>query len=118
MPEVQASYGIDIQDEVKCGLVTLHVQEDMSRHHLIMHVSRLDTFCKIREEMRGVAGASETPQAVKGLMLVQIGAAKGEGCKKGKKSTDVQDKGKGELLQAEKERDDAKKLAEKKKDKH
>ena len=31
--------GIDIQDEVKCGLVTLRMPDSMLRHHLIMHAN-------------------------------------------------------------------------------
>ena len=91
--------GIDSQDEVKCGLVTLHMQDEMLRHHLIMHASKLDTFCKVREEVQ---------------VVMQIGTVKGKGKKEG---TDVKGKGGGELVQAEKKKDDAKKLAEKKKEK-
>ena len=54
--------GIDIEDEVKCGLVTLHMQDDMLRHHLIMHASRLDTFSK---RTRGGAGHRQSQRSCK-----------------------------------------------------
>ena len=49
--------GIDIQDEVKCGLVTLHIQDEMLRHHRVMHASRLDMFSKAKEEAEDIARA-------------------------------------------------------------
>ena len=52
--------GIDIEDEVKCGLVTLHMQDDMLRHHLIMHASRLDMFSK---RTRGGAGHRQSQRS-------------------------------------------------------
>ena len=81
------------------------MQDDVLRHHLIVHASRLDTFSKIRGEVRDIASARE---AEGGVASMQSGAVKGK---------DVKGKGKGELMEAEKERDDAKKLAEKNKDK-
>ena len=47
--------GIDIQDDVKCGLLTLHLHDEMLRHHLILHSSRLDTFSKVTAAAGGVA---------------------------------------------------------------
>ena len=59
---------------MKCGLVTLHKQDDILRHHVIMHASRLETFSKVTEESpREVAG---------GVALMQIGAVKGKGKKR------------------------------------
>ena len=87
----------------------LHMQDEMLRHHLIMHLSRLDTFTKVREEVQDTAR-----EAAGGVALMQIGAVKG----KYNKGKDVKGRGRGELMQAEKENDDAKKLAEKHKDKH
>ena len=62
---------IDMQDEVKCGLVTLHMQDDMLRHQSIMPVSRLDTLSKVSEEVQGIARVRE---AAGGVAPVQIGA--------------------------------------------
>ena len=56
--------GIEIQDEVKCALVTLHMQHEMLRQHLIMHASRLDTSARAREEVHGTAR-----QNVTGILL-------------------------------------------------
>ena len=64
------------------------------RHNLITHTSRLDTFSKVRERV-------QVREAARGAAPMQIGEAKGT----------------GELVQAEKEKDDAKKLAEKNTDK-
>ena len=47
--------GIDIQDEVKCRLLTLHLHDEMLRHHLILHASKLDTFSKVTAAAGGVA---------------------------------------------------------------
>ena len=41
---------VDVEDEVKCWLVTKHVQDDTSRRRLVMHVSSLDTFLGVSEE--------------------------------------------------------------------
>ena len=81
--------GIDIQDEAKCGLATLRMQDAMLRQHLIMHASRLDTFSKLREEVQDIARARG---AAGGVAPMQVGAVQG------KKGKDV--KGKGELMQA------------------
>ena len=54
--------GIDIQD----------MKDDMLRHRLIMHASRLDTFSKVRE-VQDVARARE---AAGGVVSIQIGAVK------------------------------------------
>ena len=83
--------GIDSQDEVKCGLVTLHMQDEMLRHHFIMHGSMLDTFCKVRG-----------------------GDADRHSERQGRRARTSSG---GELVQAEKKKDGAKKLAEKKKEK-
>ena len=55
---------IDIQDEVKCGLVMLHMRDDMLRRHLIMHVTRLDTFFEVREEVQDIARSREAAGSV------------------------------------------------------
>ena len=54
--------GIDIQN----------MKDDMLRHHLIMHASRMDTFSKVRE-VQDVARARE---AAGGVVSIQIGAVK------------------------------------------
>ena len=65
----------------------------------------------VREEVQDIVSARE---AGGGAAPMHIGAVKG----KGKKGTDVTGKGRGDLMQAEKERDDAKNLAEKSNDRH
>ena len=37
---------------MKCGLVTLHTQDDTLRQHLVKHVSRLGTSSKVRQEVQ------------------------------------------------------------------
>ena len=49
--------GIDIQHGAKCGSLTLHIQHDVLRHHFSMHLSRLDTSVKVREEVQEIARA-------------------------------------------------------------
>ena len=82
----------------------------MQRHHLIMHASRLVTLSKIGEAVQNIARASE---AAGGVAPMQIGTVKG----KGNEGEDVKGKCRRELVRAEKEKDDAKKLAAKNKDK-
>ena len=83
------------------------MQDEMLRHHLIMHASMLDMFSKVREEVQDIATARD---AAGGVVPVQTGAVKGEG--------QGRQRQKGELMQAEKESDDAEKQAEKNKDTH
>ena len=71
---------IDIPHEVKCGLVTLHMQD----HRLIMHASRLDK----REQVWGIARSRDCACSV---LPIQIGSERQIG------------KGNGELMQAENE---------------
>ena len=87
--------GIDIQDEVWCRLVTLHMQHDMQRHQRILHAC---------EQAGHVLRGQKAKEAAGGVAPMQIGAVKGNS--------------NGKVMQAEKQRDDAKKLAEKNKDKH
>ena len=49
----EIAVGIDaaVLRVVKMGLVTLHMQDDMLRHHLIMHASMLESLSKVREEV-------------------------------------------------------------------
>ena len=85
-------------------LLTLHMQEDILRHLLIMHASNLDTCFKVREDVEDIARASE---AASGVVAMQISAVKGKSNKS---------KSKSEFILAEKERDGVKKLAKKNKD--
>ena len=70
------------------------MQDEMLRHHLVMHASRLDT--------------SPWSERRCWTSPAQIGAVK---CKD-KKRKDFNENGKGELMQAEKEKDDAKKAGQ------
>ena len=56
-PRLRQVTGIDIRDEVKYRLVTLRMQNNVLRHHLIMHASSPDTFSKVRVEVQGVASS-------------------------------------------------------------
>ena len=63
-PRLMQVTGIDIQDEVKCGLVTLHMQDDALRHHIVMYASGLDTIFKDRKEVQDIARAREAKGGV------------------------------------------------------
>ena len=78
--------GIEIQDEIQCGLETLHMQDDMLRHHLIIHANGLDACSKVREEVQDRAR-----EAAGGVAPMQTGAVNGMG----KKGKNVKGKGKG-----------------------
>ena len=54
--------------------MTVHMQDDVPRHRLTMHVSRLDTFFKVKEEVQDIAKARE---AAGRRAPIQIGAVEG-----------------------------------------
>ena len=65
---IQQVTGIDIQDEVKCGLATLHMQDVTMRHHLITHARRLDMLSEVRKKVQDIFH-----QAINGLDCTHAG---------------------------------------------
>ena len=63
---------IDIQDKVKCGLLTLHMQDKTLRDRQIMLVSSLDAFFEARKELQDIARA----KAASSVAPMRIGAVR------------------------------------------
>ena len=101
---------MNIQDEVTSGVATLHMQDTMLRHHLIMHASKLDTFGnaihrQIQRVVQDIARASTTAS---GVAPMQIGTMQSKIRLSETSRTivrNVKDKNEDELMHAEKSKD-------------
>ena len=81
-----------LSDRVKIAVVQKGLEDDDLIRHLLMHASRLSTYPLVREELRSITKARDTPT---GPVPMDIGAVhKGKGKGKGKKGKG-KSKGKG-----------------------
>ena len=79
--------GSPLSDELKMGIVLANISDVDIRNHLVMHSTRVDTYGKVRAEVRDVIMARE---ALNGPAAMNVDALKGAGKgKKGKKGKDA-----------------------------